>query len=81
MVIALKFNENTGLCVGMRQAKKAIVRHRFPVPTVGELLLDLNGAVMFSEIDTKVEFHQFVLSEESRGIATFATHADQKFGD
>lgn len=77
VVIVPKADGNIRLCVDMRQANKAIVRHHYPVPTVDELLLDMNGSKVFSKIDMKMGFHQFVLSEESRDITTFTTHAGQ----
>ena len=77
VVIVPKSDGSIRLCVDMRQANKAIIRHHYPVPTVDELLLDMNGSQVFSKIDMKMGFHQFVLSEESRDITTFSTHAGQ----
>ena len=62
------------LCVNMRQANGAIVRERHPIPTVDEVLHDLNGSTVFSKLDIKWAFHQVELSETSRPITTFATH-------
>jgi hypothetical protein len=77
VVIVPKSDGSIRLCVDMRQANKAIIRHHFPVPTVDELLLDMNGSKVFSKIDMKMGFHQFALSEASRDITTFTTHAGQ----
>lgn len=77
VVIVPKADGSIRLCVDMRQANRAIVRHHYPVPTVDELLLDMNGSKVFSKIDMKMGFHQFVLNEESRDITTFNTHAGQ----
>lgn len=74
VVIVPKPDQSIRLCVDMRQANAAIVRHNFPVPTIDELLLDMNGSRVFSKIDLKSGFHQFVLSEDSRDITTFTTH-------
>ena len=41
------------VCVDMRRANKAIVRERHPIPTLQEVLYDLNGATVFSKIDLK----------------------------
>ena len=75
VVIVPKPDGSIRLCVDMRQANKAIVRHHFPVPTIDELILDMNGSTVFSKIDMRMGFHQFVLSEDSRDITTFTTHA------
>ena len=54
----------------MKQRLKAHV-----TPTIEKIIHDLNGATVFSKIDLKSGYHQLLLSEESRGITTFSTHA------
>ena len=61
------------VCVDTRRAKEAITRERYPIPTIEEVLYDLNGATVFSKIDLK-GFHQIELEEASRAITTFITH-------
>ena len=58
----------------MRAANQAIERERHPVPTVEDLIVDLNGSTVFSKIDLNQGYHQLELEENSRGITTFATH-------
>lgn len=41
------------LCVDMHQANAAIIRERFPIPTVDEVLQDLNESKIFIRIDIK----------------------------
>ena len=62
------------ICVDMRAANQAIERERHPVPTVEDLIVDLNGATVFSKIDLNQGYHQLELDEDSRSITTFATH-------
>ena len=62
------------ICVDMRAANQAIERERHPVPTVEDLIVDLNGSTVFSKIDLNQGYHQLELEENSRGITTFATH-------
>ena len=62
------------ICVDMRAANQAIQRERHPVPTVEDLIVDLNGSTVFSKIDLNQGYHQLELEENSRGITTFATH-------
>ena len=69
-----KANGDICLCVDTRQANGAIVWERHPIPTVDEILHDLNGSTVFSKLDIKWAFHQVELSEASRPITTFATH-------
>ena len=58
----------------MRKAKRAIIRERHPIPTVDEVLYQLNGSTIFSRLDLKWGFHQIELEEQSRNITTFVTH-------
>lgn len=74
VVIVPKANDKIRLCVDMRRPNAAIIRHHYPVPTVDELLRDMNGAQFSSKLDMRLGFHQFVLSPESRDITTFNTH-------
>ena len=49
------------LCVNMRDANKAILRSRHVSLILDELVTELNGATMFSEIDLRSGYHQLVL--------------------
>ena len=62
------------ICVDMRAANQAIEREGHPVPTVKDLIIDLNGATVFSKIDLNQGYHQLELAKDSRSITTFATH-------
>ena len=53
----------------MRRANEAIIRTRYRIPTVDELLQNMNGL-----LDLKWGYNQLELSPESRGITTFAAH-------
>lgn len=69
-----KQNGDVRLCVDMREANKAIERERHQMPTIDELIHDMNGAKVFSKLDLTAGYNQLVLQEESRYITTFATH-------
>ena len=58
----------------MRRANEAIKRTRYSIPTVDELLQNMNGSKIFSKLDLKWGYHQLELTPDSRGITTFATH-------
>ena len=74
--VVLKPNGKLRLCIDMRQANGTIKRERYAIPTVDEVLLDLNGNTIFTKVDMKWAFHQFELSEDSRPITTFFTHKE-----
>lgn len=58
----------------MREANKAIKREKHLMPTVDDLIAELNGATHFSTLDLSSGYHQLELSPESRFITTFSTH-------
>ncbi|KAI8506116.1 hypothetical protein Bbelb_164690 [Branchiostoma belcheri] len=74
LVVVPKQDGDIRVCVDMRRANEAIVRERQPIPTVEDVLHDLNGSTVFSKLDLKWGFHQVPLKEESRHITTFVTH-------
>ena len=74
LVEAPKPERDIRVCVEMRRANEAIIRERHPIPTIEEVLYDLNGSTVFSKLDLKWGFHQVELEEESREITTFVTH-------
>jgi hypothetical protein len=74
IVVVPKPSGEVRICVDMRQANEAILRERYPIPTVDEILYNLNGSTVFSKLDLRMGFHQLELEEESRDITTFVTH-------
>ncbi|GFR73036.1 retrovirus-related Pol polyprotein from transposon 297 [Elysia marginata] len=74
IVVIPKKTGGVRLCVDMRRANEAIKRERHPMPTLEEVINELNSSKFFSRLDLKQAFHQLELSEESRHITTFATH-------
>ena len=62
------------LCVDMREPNKATQRERHQMPTIDELIKDLNGAKVFSKLDLRAGYYQLESNEDSRYITTFSTH-------
>ncbi|MCG8046748.1 MAG: aspartyl protease family protein, partial [Candidatus Thiodiazotropha endolucinida] len=63
------------ICVDMREPNRAIKRTRYLIPTVDDIIVDLNGAKVFSKLDLVKGYNQLILSERSRNITCFTTHA------
>ena len=66
--------ESIRLCTDMRAANKAIKRVKHPMPTIDELIHDLNGCKIFTKLDLEQGYHQIELHPSSRHITTFSTH-------
>ena len=62
------------LCVDTREANKAIARENHPMPTLDDLITDLNQSTVFSKLDLTKAYHQLELEESSKSITTFVTH-------
>ena len=58
----------------MRQANKAVLRERHPIPTIEYIMQILNKSSVFSKLDLKWGYHQIELDNDSREITTFSTH-------
>lgn len=74
IVVVPKKSGEIRLCVDMREANHAIKREKHLMPTIDELITDLNGATVFSTLDLASGYHQLELDPESRHITTFTTH-------
>ena len=74
MVIAPNASGDIEFCVDMRKANAATIRERIPVPTVDQVLENLNGSAAFSKLNLRLVLHHNELDEDSRDITTFATH-------
>ena len=74
VVVVPKQNDEIRLCVDMRRANEAIISERYQIPTVDEVLHNINQSRVFSKLDLKWGYHQLELHPDSRSITTFTTH-------
>ena len=56
LVVIPKTDGDVRICVDMRKANSAIERERHPIPTIEEVLYNLNGSTVFSKLDLKWGF-------------------------
>ena len=74
VVVVPKKTSGVRLCIDMREANKAISGEKHPMPTVDDLITDLNSSTVFSKLDLSNAYQQLELDESSRYITTFSTH-------
>ena len=72
VVTVKKPNGDVRVCLDMREANKAIIRERQPIPTVEETVQEMGEMKVFTKLDLNMAFHQVELHPESRDITTFA---------
>ena len=73
MVVVPKPNGSVRICVDYRQLNKSILRERFIMPSVDEILMKVENAKYFSKIDCRSGYYQIPISEESKELTTFIT--------
>ena len=62
------------ICVDMREPNRAIKLTRYIILTVDDIIVDSNGAKVFSKLDLVKGYNQLVLAESSSNITCFTTH-------
>jgi len=72
LVAVEKPNGDIRICLDMRQANRAILGEKHPVPTVQETLQEISEANVFSKLDLNIAFHRIELHPDSRNITMFA---------
>ena len=60
--------DSVRICIDMRAANKAIQRVKHPMPTVHELIHDLNGCTVFTKLDLNQGYHQIELHPDSSHV-------------
>ena len=73
MVVDGVDREEIRLCIDLRQANKAVIREKHPLPTMESFLPKISKSKVFSRLDLRKAFHQLLLAEKSRYITTFIT--------
>ena len=68
VVVARKKSGEIRLCVDLRQANKAVVPDKFPIPTIEELAAQFHGSKLFTKLDMKQGYSQVELTEDVRHI-------------
>ena len=70
VVIVPKQSGEVRMCIDMREPNKGIERVRYEIPTVDDIIHELNGATVFSKLDLNMAYHQL----ELQGVPKKAEH-------
>lgn len=73
MVPVVKPNKSIRICVDLKRLNTSILRERYILPTIDDILPQLQGATVFSTLDAASGFWAVPLDNTSQKLTTFIT--------
>jgi hypothetical protein len=63
IILVLKKYGTLRMCIEYRALNKKMIKNRYPIPPIDELMDELHGAVLFTNIDLWSGYHQINIKE------------------
>ncbi|UYV73599.1 K02A2.6-like [Cordylochernes scorpioides] len=70
-LVLVKSTKKLRICIDPRELNVALKRAEYPIPTIEEIIPNLQNAKIFTVVDTKDGFWNVKLSDESSNLTTF----------
>ena len=68
-----KKDDSLRLCINYRMFNQVTVKNRYPLPRIDDLFDQLGGAVVYSKIDLRSDYHQLRIRDEDVPKTAFRT--------
>jgi hypothetical protein len=73
IVLVLKKHGTWRMCIDFRSLNKIIVKNRYPLPRIDNLLDQLKNVVYFTKLDLRSGYHQIIIAEGDIWKISFKT--------
>lgn len=74
VLLVLKKDGTWRFCIDYHHLNAIIVKNRYPLPIIDELLDELSGACVFTSLDLRAGFHKIHMKLEDEHKTAFKTH-------
>ena len=71
MLLVKKKDGSSCLCVDYKQLNKMMIKNKYPLPRIDDLMDQLHGASVFSKIDLQSGYHQILVKADDMQKTAF----------